>query len=281
VEIYNNSSSTAFLYNTNGSYRTDGGISFTFPQNFTLAGKSSLLVVSFSPTDSASVDRLKNYYGLQSANVTLVGPYTGKLDNSSDRVALEKPIAADLPGEPIVWVIVDEAVYADQWPWPGGDGTGDSLQRASLLNSGNDPANWNAKIPSPGVVSDVGISDTDSDGIPDEWENAFGLDLRDPTDAQKDKDNDGFTNLQEYLAGTNPTDPGSFLKVTGTVVANDLHLGFSAVSGKTYRIDYRDDLIGAQWQLLRTITNAIGTVDVMDNTPRGAQRFYRIVIPVP
>lgn len=41
--------------------------------------------------------------------------------------------------------------------------------------------------------------DTDRDGIPDDWEKKNGLDAGDPNDASADRDNDGFTNLEEYL----------------------------------------------------------------------------------
>lgn len=44
--------------------------------------------------------------------------------------------------------------------------------------------------------------DTDSDGIPDWWEGAFGLNMDDGTDAAVDHDNDGLTALQEYQIGT-------------------------------------------------------------------------------
>jgi hypothetical protein len=51
-------------------------------------------------------------------------------------------------------------------------------------------------------------SDYDSDGMPDEWEVEFGLDpLTDNADG--DSDEDGFTDLEEYLGGSDPKDPGS------------------------------------------------------------------------
>jgi pectate lyase len=46
--------------------------------------------------------------------------------------------------------------------------------------------------------------DSDHDGMPDEWELQHGLNPRDPADAQRDNDKDGYTNLEEYLNGTDP-----------------------------------------------------------------------------
>ena len=48
------------------------------------------------------------------------------------------------------------------------------------------------------------IEDKDSDGMPDRWELANGLDPSVSSDAASDLDGDGLTNLQEYQAGTNP-----------------------------------------------------------------------------
>ena len=46
--------------------------------------------------------------------------------------------------------------------------------------------------------------DSDGDGMPDEWEKKYGFDPNDPTDGAKDADGDGYTNVEEYLNGTNP-----------------------------------------------------------------------------
>lgn len=48
------------------------------------------------------------------------------------------------------------------------------------------------------------LDDTDNDGMPDSWEESYGLDPRNPDDADLDLDGDGLSNLKEYKAGTNP-----------------------------------------------------------------------------
>ncbi len=47
--------------------------------------------------------------------------------------------------------------------------------------------------------------DSDSDGLHDAWEKAYGLDINDPTDATLDTDEDGLSNLEEFTYHTNPT----------------------------------------------------------------------------
>ena len=42
-------------------------------------------------------------------------------------------------------------------------------------------------------------ADSDRDGMPDEWETSAELNAEDPADGSKDRNNDGYTNLEEYL----------------------------------------------------------------------------------
>lgn len=51
--------------------------------------------------------------------------------------------------------------------------------------------------------------DSDGDGMSDAWENTYGLNPSDDSDASGDLDSDGLSNLQEFNNGTNPSDTDS------------------------------------------------------------------------
>ena len=59
-------------------------------------------------------------------------------------------------------------------------------------------------------IASIEDLDTDKDGLPDQWELEMGLDPQSPGDAHADLDGDGFTNIEEYQAKTDPRDPDSF-----------------------------------------------------------------------
>ncbi len=66
---------------------------------------------------------------------------------------------------------------------------------------------WDCKKEQP--EEKVVALDSDGDGMPDDWEKRFGLNPDDAGDANLDRDGDGFTNLEEYQAGTDPTNAKS------------------------------------------------------------------------
>jgi hypothetical protein len=47
--------------------------------------------------------------------------------------------------------------------------------------------------------------DSDGDGMPDAWEKKYGLDPNDPSDATGDINGDGYTNIEKYINGIDPS----------------------------------------------------------------------------
>ena len=159
-----------------------------------------------------------------------------------------------------------------------------SLQRAVPGNYGNEPLNWLAAYPTAGASGSV--TDSDGDGLPDAWEVAHGLSkdsaLGDDG-AQGDPDRDGLTNTEEYLAGTEPKNPQSSLRLESPGTdSNGIVLRFDGVAGHSYTLQYRDDLASGSWQKLQDIAPLpqAGPVELHDaNWNPGSPRFYRLVTP--
>ena len=56
----------------------------------------------------------------------------------------------------------------------------------------------------PAYGAGVAPADSDKDGMPDAWEEAHGFAPEDAADGSGDADGDGYTNVEEFLNGTNP-----------------------------------------------------------------------------
>lgn len=279
IELHNGTAKSVALFDTNGTWHLRGGIEFDFPPNTSLATNERVLVIPFDPAgDAATLAGFRQVYDL-SATVRFFGPYQGRLGNDTDRVTLEKPLAPDLPGDPVAWAVADEVIYFDQTPWPGGaDGQAQSYQRIDETRPGSDWNNWIAAGPTPGLV---GIeTDTDHDGMTDAWEQAHNLDPKNPADADSDADADGLTNLQEFLAGTDPRDPGSVLRIEALSVAADgtITIRCRVGAGQTYSLLAAAELASGSWSAIQPVLSGPGETEVTVTLPPPGDRyrFYRL-----
>jgi hypothetical protein len=127
--------------------------------------------------------------------------------------------------------------------------------------------------------------DQDGDGMPNGFEQAYGLNPFNASDASNDLDGDGFSNLQEYLAGTDPTNGASAFRITSVVgTGNDVLITWMTGLGRTNALqqtagtgDGSYDTNGFAASFI--VTNAVGTttnyldVGAATNVPA---RYYRV-----
>jgi hypothetical protein len=133
--------------------------------------------------------------------------------------------------------------------------------------------------PASGFSTLTVLADSDHDGLSDAWESSYGFPTNDASNASLDSDGDQMSNRAEYLAGTNPTNSESFLKIELKIDSRTV-LQFGAVSGKTYTIEYSDTLPPVSWakfvDVIGRTNDHIETIPDPDWSPR---RFYRLATP--
>ena len=90
--------------------------------------------------------------------------------------------------------------------------------------------------------------DSDHDGLPNDWELKYGFNPNDGKDATADSDGDGFSNLEEYEARTDPKDAKShpdyldFVTAQGAFRQTFLSFYFKQANpmpGNTYRLTFQ------------------------------------------
>jgi hypothetical protein len=80
-----------------------------------------------------------------------------------------------------------------------------------IIDSQQDVGGW------PELKMGPVATDSDHDGMPDAWEVKYNLDPKDAADGARDADGDGYTNVEEYLNGTNPGESVDYTKAENNV----------------------------------------------------------------
>ncbi|MGC8742651.1 MAG: FAD-dependent oxidoreductase [Verrucomicrobiia bacterium] len=202
--------------------------------------------------------------GLKSITFTFDVPLTGDYDvyfryttggNRASNVPIDIQCATGL-----VTVSVNEQENGSQW-----------VKIATLsFNAGN--TNW-LKVRTDGTTGYVTV---DAAGLVPH----FDLDPRFTANRWQDDDGDGICNYVEYLNGTDPADPLSYIKVGINKAASARTINVLAIAGKSYSILYRNSATAGEWKILADIEPLPITrvVEVSDDST-DANRFYKIVSP--
>ena len=98
--------------------------------------------------------------------------------------------------------------------------------------------------------SEVQNPDANGNQLPDEWESYYFPDQN--VDPNGDLDNDGTSNLMEYLAGTVPTDSSSVFRPDPIMSGRNFTLPIHTMSGRIYQVWVSKDL--KNWHLQQTFT---------------------------
>lgn len=123
--------------------------------------------------------------------------------------------------------------------------------------------------------------DTDSNGLPDWWEQLY---LNQATGAapNADPDHDGASNVSEWLAGTSPSDSNSCLRLTAGSgpVTNGFTVSWTSVQDKVYRLVRATNLISGFTFLVRTNIPASWPLNTETDTNALLQgsSFYQILL---
>ena len=147
VELENMSAETVPLYDlaypTNG-WRIEGGISFSFTEPQAMAPGAKWIIANTN--NVAAVRRL---LGASDAQIVL-GPYSGQLASSGERLSLVRPDNPQLPPRPdagfVPYFVVEQLDYQSVAPWPAEAALADRcLARIAATAPAYQPSNWRAE----------------------------------------------------------------------------------------------------------------------------------------
>jgi hypothetical protein len=116
--------------------------------------------------------------------------------------------------------------------------------------------------------------DDNFDGLPDDWQNTYWPDSQKPYGFE-DSDGDGATNVEEFLAGTNPIDAESVLRTKLSATAQGRLLYWNSEAGSIYQVQASVDCYS--WQDIGDIILATEGESSILIESANAIEFYRVI----
>ena len=86
-----------------------------------------------------------------------------------------------------------------------------------------------------------------------------------------------MNNHDEYVAGTNPTDKASLLKIqSAKQTTSGTTITWQSGAGKKYQILARDTIVGSPWKTNAVVLGTDVLTSYLDPAATNRMRFYRV-----
>ena len=125
------------------------------------------------------------------------------------------------------------------------------------------------------------IVDSDGNGLPDWWEQTYFGKLT-GANPNLDTDHDGASDFAEWVAGTDPLDANSNLRVSVQTVpgTNGIVISWPSVVGKTYRLESATNLLTGFNTVVKTNIAAAPPLNLETDAATGLRNsgFYRVQV---
>ena len=119
-------------------------------------------------------------------------------------------------------------------------------------------------------------NDTNFDGLPDDWQRTYYGQVESNWDQPfADSDGDGVNNRTEFLAGTNPKDATSVLRMALGATPQGWQLTWGSIPGLVYRLQKSTDF--SNWNNLGGYRFAPGATDSAFVDAADGMAYYRVI----
>jgi len=124
-------------------------------------------------------------------------------------------------------------------------------------------------------------TDYDGDEMLNEWERCYGLDELDAADRLLNPDGDYFSNLQEFLCDTDPTNASSYFHITAISNGVPSTVYFDSSSDRLYKLLGCTNLVSNVWNPVQAPRMGTGGSDSMQSTNNLPNEFYKLSVELP
>jgi len=200
-------------YNENDRTRMNYVANYVYPLAYSDNARYAFLVGGAGTRLFLKDNVLRSGEGLVRDDWSMIRPPSGMQEHDA-RLLLgrERPFPAPTvrttpPDSALRWLL--EAAGATR---PGRDAADRRIiglirsGQGQIIDSQHEVGGW------PELAGAAAPQDGDRDGMPDAWERDNGLDPANPEDHRADLDQDGYTNLEEYLNETDPRRPFAWVE---------------------------------------------------------------------